>query len=167
MIDESYLQLHTLAVELYKLGMRQAAGDFDYLASWLDSSNWKGQNGVRAGVIPNGKQESGSTLPPIPCFSENDIIRCSDLDTANTVLNAIYQCIGEIKSSAVDIDVLESLDCFETYTEEVIEEGGGDPPIPPTPPVPPSNGGLKIITIDLITDKESSCSAPNIDYIDL
>jgi len=34
-------------------------------------------------------------------------------------------------------------------------------------PRPSSDYGLKIITIDLITDKESSCSAPNIDYIDL
>lgn len=161
MIDETYTHLHELAVELYRLGMRQAAGDFDYLASWLDSANWKGQNGVRVGVIPNGKQSDGSTLPPIPCFSENDIIRCSDLDTANTVLNAVYQCIGEIKASAIDVDVLESLDCFETYTEEVIEEGGGDPPVPPI-----SESSLYCI-IDRITGEEIQCNEPpDITYID-
>ena len=163
MIDETYTHLHELAVELYRLGMRQAAGDFDYLASWLDSANWKGQNGVRVGVIPSGENSPNrdSNLPPIPCFSSNDIERCSDPEAANTVLTSIYQCVKEIKETSTDVDVISSIDCFKEYTAEVIEENGGEPPVEPV-----SESSIYCI-IDRITGEETKCNEPpGVSYID-
>ena len=98
-------KLHVLALKLNNIGMRQTAGDLDYLISWLISADEN--NGVHREPDSAGENtiDAYSNNCPIPYAATRDsVIACTARFYASSLLSDVLEVIDELRA---------------TYTQEV------------------------------------------------
>lgn len=102
MIDE-LKRLHVIALKLSQLGMKQTAGDIDYLIAWLRSPQFN--NGIRLKPDPAGKNtvDAKSNNCPIPyTVSKSTVEACESPFTAGSLVNSAIDIITELKLEYTD-----------------------------------------------------------------
>ena len=102
MIDE-LKRLHIIALRLNQLGMRQTAGDIDYLVAWLRSPQFN--NGVRLKPDPAGENtvDAKSSNCPIPyTVSKSTIEACEPTPITVSLVNSAIDIINELKTIYTD-----------------------------------------------------------------
>jgi len=96
-------RLHEIALKLSQLGMRQTAGDIDYLISWLRSPQFN--NGVRLKPDPAGENtvDAKSNNCPIPyTVSKSTVEACESPVIAEPLVNSAINIIDELKLEYTD-----------------------------------------------------------------
>jgi hypothetical protein len=157
-------ELHSYAVMLNKLGMLQAAGDYDYLASWLRSVDLSNPSG-HFGVIPAGKDTVAPRANncPIPFTASIDLIRlCKNNQWAIGCLTAIYNILTELKKTYTSSHESLALKCFSKYTSEIAVLLGGEPIEPPGPEPPIIEPVSLFVALNKATGENITCYTGNI-----
>ena len=134
-MDEILKQIHYYAQQLKGINMWQAAGDYDYISSFLDSPRWN--DGEYYGVVPRGEEtiDEYSHNCPIPFTANRCLVsRCYDNDKALEILNKLSEIFSTLKSD-VSGDGLTAINAYIENTNRYIELLGGEP-VPPGPEPP-------------------------------
>lgn len=96
-------KLHILALKLNDVGMRQTAGDIDYLISWLRSPEFNG--GAHKKPDPAGENtiDIKSNNCPIPyTVSEQTVISCKSSFYARSYIYEAKEIVNDLKSIYTD-----------------------------------------------------------------
>jgi hypothetical protein len=131
-MDEILKQIHYYAQQLKGINMWQAAGDYDYISSFLDSPRWN--DGEYYGVVPRGEEtvDEYSHNCPIPFTANRCLVsRCYDNNKALEILNKLSDIFNTLKSD-VSGDGLAAINAYIENTNLYIELLGGEP-VPPGP----------------------------------
>ena len=134
-MDEILKQIHYYAQQLKGINMWQAAGDYDYISSFLDSPRWN--DGEYYGVVPRGEEtvDEYSHNCPIPFTANRCLVsRCYNNDKALEILSKLSEIFSTLKSD-VSGDGLTAINAYIENTNLYIELLGGEP-VPPGPEPP-------------------------------
>lgn len=115
-------QLHIVAVKLHSIGMRQTAGDIDYLISWLMSPETN--NGVHKKPDPAGKNtiDANSNNCPIPYTAcRESVIACKARFYARALLDEAKDIINELKAIYNESIEATALNEYLTNIDDVVK----------------------------------------------
>lgn len=115
MQDEMLDTISEYAQRLKRINLRQLAGDYDYIVSWLKSPIWN--HGEHLRPHPAGKNtiDAYSHNCPIPYYTERDIfLNCYSLSEAIYIVKSATDIFMQLKSETSDED--EKI-AYESYIE--------------------------------------------------
>ena len=125
-------QLLGYSYQLYKLNMRQPAGDYDYLVAWLRSTDPINSD-KHFGVVPAGENTISpfANNCPIPYTATKELVK----DNYNEVMclclvENIYQVLTELLSSVSSDDEITAVNAYLNYTSKLITLLNGEDPGP-------------------------------------
>ena len=117
-MNELLDQLTAYSFQLYKLNMRQAAGDYDYFVAWMRSSDPINPN-KHYGVAPAGENTVAPLANncPIPFTPTNLLTRgCTNKEVASDILSFISNLLSEMDSKVAGDDEVTALNEYKSYT---------------------------------------------------
>ena len=129
-------QLLGYSYQLYKLNMRQPAGDYDYLVAWLRSTDPINSD-KHFGVVPAGENTISpfANNCPIPYTATKELVK----DNYNEVMclclvENIYQVLTELLSNVSSDDEITAVNAYLNYTSKLITLLNGEDPGPAPAP---------------------------------
>ncbi len=157
-------QLLGYSYQLYKLNMRQPAGDYDYLVAWLRSVDLINSD-KHFGVAPAGENTISpfANNCPIPYTATKELVKDIYNETmCLCLIENIYNILTELLSNVSRDEEITAVNAYLNYTSKLItllkgEEHGPTPP----PKLPEPEGTNSYIN----TGKLDEELLPNIDYI--
>lgn len=119
---KNYLdKLHELAYSLYLNGMRQSAGDIDYLVSWLKSPEINNGNHLKPNPAGKNTIDAHSNNCPIPYYVCNRLVNfCKSSLYAEIIFAEIKDILILLKEIYTDDVETVALDSYIEYSDEVI-----------------------------------------------
>ena len=127
MVQSELQKLHEFAVNLRYIGMTQSAGDYDYLVSWLASTDFN--NGKHLKPNPAGENtiDNYSNNCPIPFTSSLDLIKtCSSILEAKYIVGEILNILDYLKSIFTSNEESTAIESYIYYTNTLYEMLGGE-----------------------------------------
>ena len=114
-------ELHIIALKLKEIGLKQTAGDIDYLISWLMSDGKDGDVHLRP--YPAGKNtidahSHNCPIPYTPC--EESVQPCKSRIYARTLLLESKDIISSLKSKYTDEDEIIAINEYIVNIDGVI-----------------------------------------------
>ena len=131
MVQSELQKLHEFAVNLRYIGMAQSAGDYDYLVSWLASTDFN--NGKHLQPNPAGENtiDNYSNNCPIPFTSSLDLIKtCTSILEAKYIVGEILNILDYLKSIFTSNEESIAIESYIDYTNTLYEMLGGVPEKP-------------------------------------
>lgn len=135
---------------LYRLNLKQVAGDISYLCTWFNSDKWNNpidkqynidipyKNFGETYLQPHPRYldtvDKYSHNCPIPYNIEHEVIvKCTDKEKAVRVLKLLIGVLSQLETLFSD-DEIEVINIYKNYIYEVISVlSGEEQPIPPEP----------------------------------
>ena len=158
-------QLLGYSYQLYKLNMRQPAGDYDYLVAWLRSVDLINSD-KHFGVAPAGENTISQFANncPIPYTATKELVKDNYNEAMCLCLvENIYKVLTELLSSVSSGEEITAVNAYLNYTSKLITLLKGEEPGPtPPPPKPPEPEGTNSY---INTGKLDEELLPNVDYI--
>ena len=136
-MNELLAQLQAYSYQLYKLNMRQAAGDYDYFVAWIKSVDPNDEN-KHFGVAPAGENTIAPLANncPIPyTVTKNSVKGCTNIEIAGIIIKQIKEIFSNISATVSDADETTAVNSFIEYTDKLLELIYGESPEPPGPVV--------------------------------
>ena len=127
MVQSELQKLHEFAVNLRYIGMTQSAGDYDYLVSWLASTDFN--NGKHLKPNPAGENtiDNYSNNCPIPFTSSLDLIKtCTSILEAKYIVGEILNILDFLKSIFTSNEESTAIESYIDYTNTLYEMLGGE-----------------------------------------
>ena len=127
MVQSELQKLHEFAVNLRYIGMTQSAGDYDYLVSWLASTDFS--NGKHLKPNPAGENtiDVYSNNCPIPFTSSLDLIKtCTSILDAKYIVGEILNILDYLKSIFTSNEESTAIESYIDYTNTLYEMLGGE-----------------------------------------
>jgi hypothetical protein len=136
-MSDELCALHNYALALRQINMLQVAGDFDYLAAWLNSSEWTDGSHLKPDPAGENTIDAYSNNCPIPYTACRKITDCcTDLYTASNIVNSAKSLIQSLLDIYTDEVEQTAIKVYLDYVDDLIYLIDGVEPEPPTPPVP-------------------------------
>ena len=115
-------QLLVYSYQLYKLNMKQAAGDYDYLVAWLRSVDPISSD-KHYGVVPAGENTVAPLANncPIPYTATRELVK----DSYNSVMclcliRSINEILAELNSYMSSDDEITAINSYLDYTNKLV-----------------------------------------------
>ena len=127
MVQSELQKLHEFAIDLRYIGMTQSAGDYDYLVSWLASTDFN--NGKHLKPNPAGENtiDVCSNNCPIPFTSSLDLIKtCTSILEAKYIVGEILNILDYLKSIFTSNEESTAIESYIDYTNTLYEMLGGE-----------------------------------------
>ena len=147
-------RLRMIAFDLREIGMLQAAGDIDYLVSWLKSPEFN--HGEHLAPHPAGEntKDQYSNNCPIPFTPSISIIqRCTDWRSAIQLIQSAKDIINDLSYVYTDSIEQTAINVYLEYSNKVISLLGGEAQPPTDPDNPPEQLSYSIGGVMAITDE--------------
>ena len=119
-MDDLLDQLLVYSYQLYKLNVKQAAGDYDYFVTWLRSVD-PINNDKHFGVVPAGENTVAPLANncPIPYTPSKEIVKdCLNKNMAACIFTYITSILSQM-DSYVTGDEVGALEEYKLYTSKL------------------------------------------------
>lgn len=120
-MDELLNKLSDYSYDLYKLNMRQVAGDYAYFVAWMQSTD-PDNPAKHYGVIPAGEDTIApfANNCPIPYTVSVDLVYdCTNNDSAISALNHISDVLTNMETYVAG-DEIYALNVYKEYTSDIL-----------------------------------------------
>lgn len=127
MVQSELQKLHEFAVNLRYIGMTQSAGDYDYLVSWLASTDFNNGEHLKPNPAGENTVDSYSNNCPIPFTSSLDLIKtCTSILKAKYIVGEILNILDYLKSILTSNEESTAIESYIDYTNTLYEMLGGE-----------------------------------------